>query len=136
MWEGWWIGFVYLISWFCSCSTLNRSYIEIHGPGPHNPTNTPRGFHVKTTWKRPFPRRFNVWNLRGVFVGKPTKLNHILPSTKKKINLCFVMKAALCSFRLWLPSETWHIQNLRHIHNLGIFRTLSNIYDGAFCENC
>ena len=25
-----------------------------------NPTNTLRGFHVETTWKRPFPRRFNV----------------------------------------------------------------------------
>ena len=25
-----------------------------------NPTDTPRGFHVETTWKRPFPRRFNV----------------------------------------------------------------------------
>ena len=24
------------------------------------PTNTPRGFHVETTWKRPFPRRFNM----------------------------------------------------------------------------
>ena len=24
------------------------------------PTNTPRGIHVETTWKRPFPRRFNV----------------------------------------------------------------------------
>ena len=24
------------------------------------PTNTPRGFHVETTWKRLFPRRFNV----------------------------------------------------------------------------
>ena len=24
------------------------------------PTNTPRGFHVETRWKRPFPRRFNV----------------------------------------------------------------------------
>ena len=24
------------------------------------PTNTPRGFHVETTWKRPFPRCFNV----------------------------------------------------------------------------
>ena len=24
------------------------------------PTNTPRGFHFKTTWKRSFPRRFNV----------------------------------------------------------------------------
>ena len=22
--------------------------------------NTPRGFHVETTWKRPFPRRFNM----------------------------------------------------------------------------
>ena len=29
-------------------------------------TNTPRVFHVETTWKRSFPRRFNVeytWNL-------------------------------------------------------------------------
>ena len=24
------------------------------------PTNTPRVFRVETTWKRPFPRRFNV----------------------------------------------------------------------------
>ena len=24
------------------------------------PTNPPRGFHVETTWKRPFPRHFNV----------------------------------------------------------------------------
>ena len=24
------------------------------------PTNTPLGFHVETTWKRPFPRRFNM----------------------------------------------------------------------------
>ena len=25
-----------------------------------NPTNTPRVFHVETTWKRPFSCRFNV----------------------------------------------------------------------------
>ena len=25
-----------------------------------SPTNTRRGFHVETTWKRLFPRRFNV----------------------------------------------------------------------------
>ena len=33
------------------------------------PANTPRGFHVETTWKRPFPRRFNVestWCVCGV----------------------------------------------------------------------
>ena len=24
------------------------------------PANTPRGFHVETTWKQLFPRRFNV----------------------------------------------------------------------------
>ena len=24
------------------------------------PANTPRGFHVETTWKRPFSSRFNV----------------------------------------------------------------------------
>ena len=26
----------------------------------NNPTNTPRVFHVETTWKPSFPRRFNV----------------------------------------------------------------------------
>ena len=25
-----------------------------------SPTNTPRGFHVAMTWKRSFPRHFNV----------------------------------------------------------------------------
>ena len=33
------------------------------------PTNTPRVFHVGTTWKRPFTRRFNVeytWCVCGV----------------------------------------------------------------------
>ena len=34
-----------------------------------NPTNTQRQFHVKTTWNRPFPRRFNV-EYMCVFVGK------------------------------------------------------------------
>ena len=28
--------------------------------GTFYPTNTPRVFHVETTWKRSFPRRFNV----------------------------------------------------------------------------
>ena len=28
-------------------------------PGAY-PTNTPRVFHVETTWKRPIPRRFNM----------------------------------------------------------------------------
>ena len=31
-----------------------------------NPTNTPRAFHVETTWKHSFPRHFNVkytWNV-------------------------------------------------------------------------
>ena len=28
--------------------------------GSYHPTNTPRGFHVETTWKRSFPHRFNV----------------------------------------------------------------------------
>ena len=31
-------------------------YISIY----YIPTNTPRVFHVETTWKRLFPRRFNV----------------------------------------------------------------------------
>ena len=29
-------------------------------PTGNFPTNTPRGFHVETTWKRSFARRFNV----------------------------------------------------------------------------
>ena len=31
-------------------------YISIY----YIPTNTPPVFHVETTWKRSFPRRFNV----------------------------------------------------------------------------
>ena len=38
----------------CDCD--NGSFI-------HDPKNTPRGFHVETTWKR-------QWNPRGVFVGE------------------------------------------------------------------
>ena len=43
--------------------------------------------------------------------------------------------------RTLVCSEPWHFQNQKHIQNpgilriRGIFRTLSNIYDGAFCEN-
>ena len=36
-----------------------------------DPTNTPLGFHVETTWKRSFPPRFNVqstWCVRRVIV--------------------------------------------------------------------
>ena len=36
--------------YFCTFSDQKQS----------NPTNVPRRFHVETTWKRPFPRRFNV----------------------------------------------------------------------------
>ena len=32
------------------------------------PTNTPRVFHVETTWKRSF-HVMSTWNTRGVFVG-------------------------------------------------------------------
>ena len=32
----------------------------VWGDEVNNPTNTPRGFHVETTWKQPLPRRFNV----------------------------------------------------------------------------
>ena len=35
-------------------------YKPISRSSKYIPTNTPRGFHVETTWKRPFPRRFNV----------------------------------------------------------------------------
>ena len=38
----------------------------------NTPTNAPRGFHVETTWKRPFPR-CSTWNPRGVFVGNHSK---------------------------------------------------------------
>ena len=33
-----------------------QNYLQLTGI----PTNTSRGFHVETTWKRSFPRRFNV----------------------------------------------------------------------------
>ena len=33
------------------------------------PTNTPRGFHVEMTWKRPFPRRFNLESTLCLCVG-------------------------------------------------------------------
>ena len=49
------------------------------------PTNTPRGFHVETTWKRPFPRRFNVestWCVCGVIPSKTSPTLTIFPSVK------------------------------------------------------
>ena len=32
-------------------------------------------------------------------------------------------------------AEQWYNRYLRHIQNFGVFRTLSNIYDGAFWKN-
>ena len=35
-------------------------------------TNTPRVFHIETTWKRSFPRRFNVeytWSVSRVYTA-------------------------------------------------------------------
>ena len=34
--------------------------LKINLPNVITPTNTPRGIHVETTWKRSFLRRFNV----------------------------------------------------------------------------
>ena len=42
------------------------------------PTNTPCIFHVETTWKRPFPRRFNVeytWCVCRVNINSVRSLN-------------------------------------------------------------
>ena len=37
----------------CSCKKICTVHL-------YSPTNTPRGFHVETTWKRSFPRRYDV----------------------------------------------------------------------------
>ena len=49
------------VLFYVSDATIMVPYLEY-------PTNTPSGFHVETTWKRPFPRRFNV-EPHGVFLG-------------------------------------------------------------------
>ena len=37
-----------------------NKHIEVEVHLDKHPTNSPRGFHVETTWKRSFPRRLNV----------------------------------------------------------------------------
>ena len=44
----------------CYDSTSIKIFTPRSIPRLHIPTNTPHGFYVETTWKRPFPRRFNV----------------------------------------------------------------------------
>ena len=44
----------------CYDSTSIKIFTPRSMPRLHIPTNTPYGFYVETTWKRPFPRRFNV----------------------------------------------------------------------------
>ena len=46
------------------CRELNLFY-----GNDHLPRNTPRGFHVETTWKRSFPRRLNVESTWCVYSG-------------------------------------------------------------------
>ena len=50
-------------------------------PSDENPINTPRVFHVETTWKQPFSRRFNVeytWCVcREDIIYKATQLDHV-----------------------------------------------------------
>ena len=60
--EGWGGGFrdikhvfYFLTPFFFSNLALSHFLLE-----KPLPKNTPRVFHVETTWKRPFPRRFNV----------------------------------------------------------------------------
>ena len=51
----------------------------------HYPTNTPRGFHVETTWKRPFPRRFNVESTWCVY-----SVQSIMMSRSRELDLCYM----------------------------------------------
>ena len=47
-----------------------------------SPANRPRGFHVETMWKRPFPRRFNVeskWCVCTVMIESSNKKCHLPP---------------------------------------------------------
>ena len=73
----------YLISMFCSCSTINLryitvnlGYIKIHGPRP------PWPLKVKAKFK------FYLWK---------QKSNQILLATKEKIKFCLVKKMAITS---------------------------------------
>ena len=54
----------------------DRAFLQMY------PTNTPRVFHVETTWRRLFPRRFNVkYTLRvcRVFSQKTSARLQLLP---------------------------------------------------------
>ena len=51
---------------------LLKNMSQFSDKGGGNTRNTPHVFYVETTWKRPFPRRFNVeykWCVCGESVG-------------------------------------------------------------------
>ena len=57
----------------CYDSTSIKIFTPRSIPRLHIPTNTPHGFYVETTWKRPFPRRFNVESTECVCRVEPSK---------------------------------------------------------------
>ena len=81
------------------------------------PTNTPRGFHVETTWKRPFPRRFNVepaWSvcrviLTGISMQKKKKrINHMCNIISEHSNI-LPIKFEKNWERAWIQNETFRV---------------------------
>ena len=71
---------VYLIFMVCSCSTLNRMYIKIHG-----------------LW-----RKQQYWISLVKILSLKQKLNQILLAIIEKIKFCVVKKIVSFFFRLWL----------------------------------
>ena len=67
------------------------------------PTNKPRVFHVETTWKRPFPRRFNVeytWCVGRVSPSINVRFRYWLHDSRLP-----AFRPAGAFFTLWLPYD-------------------------------
>ena len=54
------INHVDLISYFDFLTMISLFGLSFLFVSKNSPANTPCVFHVETTWKRPFPDRFNV----------------------------------------------------------------------------
>ena len=90
------------------------------------PTNTPYVFHVETTWKRSFPRRFNVeytWNVCRVSFSV-SKRGHLLKPSDFVMLLNYLLKMFTfsaskivfpCSLTSSFPSSTMSLLILRDL---------------------
>ena len=64
----------YYKKWYRNAEIFIKSNLQLQFVS-YNPTITPRGFHVETMWKWPFPRRFNVESTLRVCIELPTYQN-------------------------------------------------------------